>query len=498
MKFKDRIKLFFDNFFNNNKAVFMVLILLFSLFIFSKINSVQAASWNFTDLDMPEPPLVSSTREYIIYSDNEGNYKSLCWWNDYNEGTGIPEAIYYNGSYSDLTVENPTETEGNSYIYFYGGGTSAWTNLMHFRWFDYDTTNNSWVQTGFKNTTPHWSICFEGIDLSKNLLASTIDLYYNPSYPDVLLSGRLFYSSSTGYTVSLRLTASPTHITTYMVTIKTQSFSDDFISNHKMYIRFSPGSGSWHLLSRLSSNNEYFYTVTENCVVYFKLTDLDGNSLSTASLEVTNIIDSTTSDVDYDVLSPILHYEVHGSKVYVKTQDIDNSLINRYKCVFWSDVKGGDSTLPFECIPQDNENGTFHFEVHTTVDDTFYFQFYDYEKNKYSGTVSITVIVDEAIANSGNYNSSSSINYLLHQKFGIFYSCFDFLSNFWTVISQNNPECPTFEITFPEFLGGGTYNIIDFQFYNEYRDWIHYIIAGFCYYLFIKRMVKELPNIIHS
>lgn len=472
------------------------------LCMFFNTNSVQAVSWNFTDLDIPEPPVIYEQyeRQYIIYSDNDGNYKALCWDNSFNEGTSIPDLIYYNGSYSDLKVENPTETEGNTYIYFYGGGTSGWTNIMHFRWFDYNLESNSWVQTDFQNTGKNGTICFSGIDLSKHLLASTIDLYYNPFYPDSLLANRLFYGSSTGYPVYLKLSVNPTDITTYMVMIKTQSFTDEFISNHKMYIRYPLSDGStsnWVLCDRLSYNNEYFFSAYMNGTVYFKLTDLNNNSISTASVTITNIIESTTSDVDYDVLYPILHFEVSSNTVYVKTQDLDNSLINRYKCVFWSDVKGGDSTLPYECMPQDNENGTFHFEVSTTVDDTFYFQFYDYEKKKYSGTVSITVLVEEAIASSNSYDSSSTMNNLLHQKFGIFFSCFDFLSNFWNVISQKNPQCPTFNITFPEFLGGCTYSIIDFQFYSQYRNWIHYIIAGFCYFFFIKRMIKEIPYLIH-
>lgn len=72
----------------------------------------------------------------------------------------------------------------------------------------------------------------------------------------------------------------------------------------------------------------------------------------------------------------------------------------------------------------------------------------------------------------------------------------DFLQQFWNAIFESNSEPPEFNITLPEFCGCGTYNVLDLRFYNQYRDYIHGIIAGICYFVYIKKLYNNLPNII--
>lgn len=91
---------------------------------------------------------------------------------------------------------------------------------------------------------------------------------------------------------------------------------------------------------------------------------------------------------------------------------------------------------------------------------------------------------------------ANNVNSLIGDKFGAFYSLKDFLSEFWNAIFNADSEIPNFNITLPAFCGGGTYNVLDLRFYNQYRDYIHGIIAGICYFVFIKRLYHNLPNII--
>ena len=89
------------------------------------------------------------------------------------------------------------------------------------------------------------------------------------------------------------------------------------------------------------------------------------------------------------------------------------------------------------------------------------------------------------------------VNGIVSNKFGAFYTLKDFLVDFWSSIQDSGDTPPEFKLTLPEFCGGATVNAIDFSFYNNYRGYIHGIIAGICYYVYIKRIIREIPYIIH-
>lgn len=91
---------------------------------------------------------------------------------------------------------------------------------------------------------------------------------------------------------------------------------------------------------------------------------------------------------------------------------------------------------------------------------------------------------------------ASNVNGLISDKFNAFYSLKDFLSEFWNAIFEADEEVPEFTVTLPEFCGGGTYNVLDLRFYNQYRSYIHGIIAGICYFAYIKKLYQSLPNVI--
>lgn len=94
-------------------------------------------------------------------------------------------------------------------------------------------------------------------------------------------------------------------------------------------------------------------------------------------------------------------------------------------------------------------------------------------------------------------SKTQEVNGIISNKFGAFYTLKDFLVDFWNSIQDSGDTPPEFKLTLPEFCGGATVNAIDFTFYNNYRSYIHGIIAGICYYVYIKRIIREIPYIIH-
>ena len=64
---------------------------------------------------------------------------------------------------------------------------------------------------------------------------------------------------------------------------------------------------------------------------------------------------------------------------------------------------------------------------------------------------------------------------------------------------SNTNEPPVFQI---KFTGSGpyptgTYNVIDFQFYAQYREWIHTFTLMTCWFYFLKKLINYLPNIVY-
>ncbi len=95
-------------------------------------------------------------------------------------------------------------------------------------------------------------------------------------------------------------------------------------------------------------------------------------------------------------------------------------------------------------------------------------------------------------------NTASQVNGLIDDKFSAFYSLKDFLVEFWNAIQDSDDTPPDFNIVLPEFCGGKTVNVLDLSFYNNYRDYIHGIIAGICYFVYIRKIYIKIPNIIHD
>lgn len=83
------------------------------------------------------------------------------------------------------------------------------------------------------------------------------------------------------------------------------------------------------------------------------------------------------------------------------------------------------------------------------------------------------------------------------------------MNSFWVVqlytsvtdqlkaIAIESPK-PIFEITLPAKYGGQTLSVIDFSFYDEYRDYIHLFIKVTTWFFFLKSIVRRAPDIIYK
>lgn len=61
---------------------------------------------------------------------------------------------------------------------------------------------------------------------------------------------------------------------------------------------------------------------------------------------------------------------------------------------------------------------------------------------------------------------------------------------------NNEESVPNLTVTLPSFLGVGTFSIIDFSFFNNYRGMIHAFIIAVSYFLFIFKLYKKMPSIV--
>jgi len=357
----------------------------------------------------------------------------------------------------------------------------------------YVMRNNSWSydtwQPGGSGFNVYDPVKFYG---------STMDIYNSNTFNEVSFSHNIASNNN----IMIDFTVDPTDITQDLVLIKTQPFSDEFRLTHKCYYRYvniddESNSGRW-FLADISSGGYYYTYALENGAYIFKIEDQDGKTVCTATMNITNIQHITDAQ-DSSVLCPILTVEPSqstGKQVRIKTQTFNADTINNYKC-FWWVVGEETSDNKKEALPRRVEDDTYYFCTVTEEDKTFAFVFYDKLKQKYSDIVTITVIVNNVLAYADEYGTIKTMDHLLHTKFGVFYDCFDLLNETYHIIMQTEATCPTFEITLPKMFGGATVNVLDFRFYNEYRTYIHYIIAGFAYIFFAKKMIRDIPNLIH-
>lgn len=73
------------------------------------------------------------------------------------------------------------------------------------------------------------------------------------------------------------------------------------------------------------------------------------------------------------------------------------------------------------------------------------------------------------------------------------------LNDFFRQVSEStiNETKPTFDVNIPEEWGGGTFPIIDFTVYDQYRDWVLNFIRFIAWFVFLKRLYNRLPRIIY-
>jgi len=73
------------------------------------------------------------------------------------------------------------------------------------------------------------------------------------------------------------------------------------------------------------------------------------------------------------------------------------------------------------------------------------------------------------------------------------------LTNFFKTVTgiTFSSKIPEFKITLPDSLGGGTYSIIDFGFFSDYRTIIVNFIRFTAWFVFLKRLYARIPRMIY-
>jgi hypothetical protein len=58
-------------------------------------------------------------------------------------------------------------------------------------------------------------------------------------------------------------------------------------------------------------------------------------------------------------------------------------------------------------------------------------------------------------------------------------------------------DAPTFKMTLPPEYGGGTFSIIDFSYFDQWRPWILNFIRFTLWFVFLKRLYNRIPKMIY-
>lgn len=510
MNFLDKLKIVLKEIWKEDKMIFLTLFMIFLLAIISNFCSVEASAdtelefLNITNTEFNTDYKVTANTRVVYDFEVDG----LVSWTNYLSSGGTSYLIQSNSiptSFSFFYSGNPVSRElemlsGRHQIIIDKGSlyldntflcSSAGSEL-------------SWVGgLSFNNSDSHPEVfkiydlkIYENDDLVKHYKPYLQNNVYG--FKETVNSEFIEVENATGEEqFNLKLNVSTTDITQNFVVIKTQELSEDFLNSHKCFYSYSynsDGSRIWYEAS--ISNSNYYYTYAlDNGSYVFKVEDLSGNVVSSATMTITNI-SPVTDNQDSNILRPVLSAEpVDSSLVRIKTQSLNNELINRYRCYWW--VSGETLEDKKEAYPETLDNNSYYFYTVTEEDNTFYFIFYDIENKKYSDIVSLTVLVSEVLTNP-IYGGQQTLSGLLEQKFGVFYNFIDYLKEFWGILSADNIEPPVFEIKLPDFLGGNTFNVFDIEIFDKYKNYVHYILAGFIYYFYIKKMTTVIPNIIRQ
>lgn len=84
---------------------------------------------------------------------------------------------------------------------------------------------------------------------------------------------------------------------------------------------------------------------------------------------------------------------------------------------------------------------------------------------------------------------------LIKSKLGLFFQLMDFLESIAN--ASVDPQRPTIAITFNGQFGiYGTYQIVDLDYYEQYRGYVQMFIASVAWIVFIKRTFKKIPDMI--
>lgn len=268
----------------------------------------------------------------------------------------------------------------------------------------------------------------------------------------------------------------------------TNYFLFDDYKRYECYI--STDLDNWTLMNYetfkdTSTNTTYFrfnYTILENGTYYFKFVDKKTNTESYITRDISNILKNSTNSgyTPSGIPQPFITYERVGEYFVLKTQSFTEDEILRYKCLYtnsfsedyynWSNMSigslnntqlGQTEYFFFISLPLDSENCTY------------YFVFYDYNKQEYGYFSSLQCDFQEMNEYSDKVdgvikeekNRFEELLNFFKERFGFLTYPFEFIADLLNRILNINYSEPIIHI--PEIYCPGTdIKIFDGYDYN--------------------------------
>lgn len=362
MEFKDKLKLFLQNFVAENKGVFISFFLILILVLFAKFNTVSAVSISnpeYTELSYLSINTTSFTTDYkpnnnsrFVLDADLGGFVS--WTNILGDGSTVYiqtnlgdgdnvaytytwNSVFVGRSYRGLAGRHVIDinkgilTVDNNVV-----GTS--TNTGTFSSSRFFGLNNNSGMFRISKYNVHSLQIFEDDVLVRHYIPAKENSSGNLGFLDIVNNNFTVVSNSGAGDVvvspELKLNVSTTSETTGFVKIYTQAFPEDFRDNYSCSVSSSYGEDGKRVFypASVDVNGSYFINAYGNGTYVFKLEDREGNVYS-ASVTITNIITSSSSGINF---YPVLNVRPSGlNSVDVFTQSLTLTELANVECYYW-------------------------------------------------------------------------------------------------------------------------------------------------------------------
>ncbi len=266
--------------------------------------------------------------------------------------------------------------------------------------------------------------------------------------------------------------------------------------------------------SNTTNLNKFMYKVPTNGNVYsdyyyyivYTYYDLSNSELFDMLKNNINYSLFASTDSSYDTVFRKVSKNNFGINFYIENDitDFSNEIINNenakliYKDIntpFFTndDTTDDDDTLIDDTSsnvddynPNDNYGGTSgHFGDNTTDNDGFF--------SSLINSIKSIFIPDEEFFTDFFNQFKSEFDRILN--FGEVETVLD---NINSLNFSSTEQIPDLTIHLPDSYGGGTFNIFDFNFFNQYKNQVHTFVSTILWISFIFHLYRRLPIIIRG